>query len=137
VVPEEQDVHADHDGYQREHVKHYGRLFSHRFVSTVCEGVEQERLWPRGRYGHTQRRVTVRSADRLAHISDLRTRRLACQDGSCLARVVIPSLAVWWARSGHLGVRRVRQDLAVPLRVDLSGGGQLSADVFAVCIQGG
>src|SRR5208282_2042109 len=32
VVPEEQDVHADHDGYQREHVKHDGRLSSHRFV---------------------------------------------------------------------------------------------------------
>jgi len=31
VVPEEQDVHADHDGYQREHVKHDGYL-SHRFV---------------------------------------------------------------------------------------------------------
>src|SRR6516164_4274300 len=32
VVPEEQDVHADHDGYQREHVKHDGCLSSHRFV---------------------------------------------------------------------------------------------------------
>ena len=31
VVPEEQDVHADHDGYQREHVKHDGGRF-HRFV---------------------------------------------------------------------------------------------------------
>ena len=30
LVPEEQDVHADHDGYQREHVKHYGCLSSHR-----------------------------------------------------------------------------------------------------------
>src|SRR5215468_10823006 len=28
-VPEEQDVHADHDGYQREHVKHDGCLSSH------------------------------------------------------------------------------------------------------------
>jgi hypothetical protein len=32
VVLEEQHVHADHDGYQREHVKHDGRLSSHRFV---------------------------------------------------------------------------------------------------------
>jgi len=32
VVPEEQDVHADHDGYQREHVEHDGCLSSHRFV---------------------------------------------------------------------------------------------------------
>jgi hypothetical protein len=31
VVPEEQDVHAYHDGYQREHVKHDGYL-SHCFV---------------------------------------------------------------------------------------------------------
>ena len=30
LVPEEQDVHADHDGYHREHVKHDGRLSSHR-----------------------------------------------------------------------------------------------------------
>src|SRR5260370_41119689 len=28
-VPEEQDVHADHDGYQREHVKCDGCLSSH------------------------------------------------------------------------------------------------------------
>src|SRR5215467_16037906 len=32
VVPEEQDVHADHDRYQREHIKHDGCLSSHRFV---------------------------------------------------------------------------------------------------------
>ena len=31
LVPEEQDVHADHNGYQREHVKH-DCLSSHRFV---------------------------------------------------------------------------------------------------------
>ena len=28
-VREEQDVHADHDDYQREHVKHDGYLISH------------------------------------------------------------------------------------------------------------
>jgi hypothetical protein len=32
VMPEEQDIHADHDGYQREHVKHDGCRSSHRFV---------------------------------------------------------------------------------------------------------
>jgi len=29
-MPEEQDVHADHDGYEREHVKHDACLPSHR-----------------------------------------------------------------------------------------------------------
>jgi hypothetical protein len=29
-MPEDQDVHADHDGYQREHVKHDACLPSHR-----------------------------------------------------------------------------------------------------------
>ena len=29
LVPEEQDVHADHDAYQREHVKHDGNLSAH------------------------------------------------------------------------------------------------------------
>jgi hypothetical protein len=28
MVPEEQHVHANHDGYHREHEKHDGRLFS-------------------------------------------------------------------------------------------------------------
>jgi hypothetical protein len=32
VVPEEQEVYADHDGYQHEHVKHGGCLSSHRFL---------------------------------------------------------------------------------------------------------
>jgi hypothetical protein len=32
LVPEEQDVHADHDAYHREHVKHHDCLSSHRFV---------------------------------------------------------------------------------------------------------
>jgi len=30
LVPEEQDVHSDHDGYQREHVKYDGCPSSHR-----------------------------------------------------------------------------------------------------------
>jgi hypothetical protein len=29
-MPEEQDVHADHDGYQRDHVEHDASLSSHR-----------------------------------------------------------------------------------------------------------
>jgi hypothetical protein len=32
LVPEEQDVHADHDGYHREHVKRSGYPVSHRFI---------------------------------------------------------------------------------------------------------
>jgi hypothetical protein len=31
-VSEEQEVHADHDGYQRKHVKRGACLSSHRFV---------------------------------------------------------------------------------------------------------
>jgi hypothetical protein len=34
VVPEEKHVYTDHDGYQREHVKHDGCLCSHHFSST-------------------------------------------------------------------------------------------------------
>jgi hypothetical protein len=36
-MPEEQDVHADHDGYQREHVEHGACLPSHRF-SLLLDG---------------------------------------------------------------------------------------------------
>ena len=46
LVPEEQDVHADHDGYQREHVKHDGCLSSHRFVLLCVTEWEQERQPP-------------------------------------------------------------------------------------------
>src|SRR5664279_3274291 len=31
-MPEEQDVHADHDGYQREHVEHDACVPSHRSI---------------------------------------------------------------------------------------------------------
>lgn len=31
-MPEEQDVHADHDGYQREHVKPDASVSSHRSI---------------------------------------------------------------------------------------------------------
>jgi hypothetical protein len=31
-MPEEQDIHADHDGYKREHVKHDACLPSHRSI---------------------------------------------------------------------------------------------------------
>jgi hypothetical protein len=40
-VPEEQDVHADHDGYQREHVQHDAYLSCHGLV--LHDGVGQER----------------------------------------------------------------------------------------------
>lgn len=42
LVPEEQDVHTDHDGYHREHVKHDDRLSSHRLFSPLRDGVEQD-----------------------------------------------------------------------------------------------
>ena len=32
VVPEDQNVHADHDGYQRKHVKHDACLSCHSLV---------------------------------------------------------------------------------------------------------
>ena len=32
MASEEQDVHADHDGYHREHVKRGGYPVSHRFI---------------------------------------------------------------------------------------------------------
>ena len=38
-MPEEQDVHADHDGYQREHVKHDACLPSHRSTLLLEDGV--------------------------------------------------------------------------------------------------
>jgi signal transduction histidine kinase len=40
VVPQEQDVHADHDAHHREHVQHY-RQSSHRLVLLCARGVEQ------------------------------------------------------------------------------------------------
>jgi hypothetical protein len=49
-VPEEQDVHANDDGYEREHVKHDGCVFSHRFfllcvtLSTTSESLEIQRV---------------------------------------------------------------------------------------------
>src|SRR4029434_10258316 len=48
LVPEEQDVHADHDAYQREHVKHDGNLSAHLSFSTTCcgSGARAERLLP-------------------------------------------------------------------------------------------
>ena len=32
MVPEKKDIHADHDAYHREHVKHDDYLSSHRSV---------------------------------------------------------------------------------------------------------
>jgi len=42
-VPEEQDVHADDDGYQPEHVKHDGRLSSHPTLLLRAAELEPER----------------------------------------------------------------------------------------------
>jgi hypothetical protein len=42
VVPQEEDVHADHDAYHGEHVKHDGGLSSHCFV-LVCAAELGER----------------------------------------------------------------------------------------------
>ena len=38
LVPEEQDVHADHEGYHREHVKREGYPVSHRFILVCTAG---------------------------------------------------------------------------------------------------
>ena len=38
VMPEEQDVHADHEGYHREHVKREGYPVSHRFILVSTAG---------------------------------------------------------------------------------------------------
>ena len=38
LVPEEQDVHADHDGYHREHVKRGGYPVSHRLTLVSTAG---------------------------------------------------------------------------------------------------
>ena len=64
VVLEEQDVHADHDSYQCEHVKHDGCLFSHSSLllrpanrrdeeATTCRQrlLSAERLRPGARAG--------------------------------------------------------------------------------------
>ena len=63
VVPEEQDVHADHDGYQPEHVKHGDCGSSHRFV-LLCATE-----WSKGSAGcaedtSTQDEVTVSMSGR-------------------------------------------------------------------------
>jgi hypothetical protein len=42
LMPEEQDVYADHDGYKREHVHHGSCLSSHRFLLLCVAVVEQE-----------------------------------------------------------------------------------------------
>jgi hypothetical protein len=55
-MPEEQDVHADHDGYQREHVKHDACLPSHRStllledrVAAMDDAAGRQRI---GRFPH-------------------------------------------------------------------------------------
>src|SRR6516165_12545464 len=46
-VPQEQDVHADHDGYQREHVKHDGCLSSHPSFLLRAAEWSQSGAWRR------------------------------------------------------------------------------------------
>jgi hypothetical protein len=46
-VPEEQDVHADHDGYDREHVKYDGCLSSHPSFLLRAAEWSQNGTWRR------------------------------------------------------------------------------------------
>jgi hypothetical protein len=66
VVPEEQDVHADHDGYQREHVHHDAYLSCHGLV--LHDGVGQVRRTkvtsPLGQYVRRSRTLCMPSAAR-------------------------------------------------------------------------
>jgi hypothetical protein len=56
VMPEEQDIHADHDGYQREHVKRDGCRSSHRFVLLcAAERSKNSVCIPRARPHHAAR----------------------------------------------------------------------------------
>jgi hypothetical protein len=41
LVPEEQDIDDDHDGYQREHVEHDGCLSSHRYLLLCATDVSK------------------------------------------------------------------------------------------------
>jgi hypothetical protein len=45
LMPEEQDVHADHDGYQRKHVKHDSCPTSHRLIVTIGK-LPKPMRWP-------------------------------------------------------------------------------------------
>jgi len=45
LVPEEEDVHADHDSYHREHVQHDGCLSAHRLV-LLCATEWSKRAQP-------------------------------------------------------------------------------------------
>jgi hypothetical protein len=71
VVPEEEDVHADHDGDQREHVKHYDCV-SHRYV-LYRRRKRQQRHWLRGRYEPTQQAITISPPGRRSRLGILPT----------------------------------------------------------------
>jgi hypothetical protein len=48
-IPEEQDVHADNDGYQRERVKHDGCLSSHPAFLVLAAEQSQRDVWRQSR----------------------------------------------------------------------------------------
>jgi len=46
VMPEEQDIHAHHDGDQSKHVKRDGRVSSHRFILGAGGSAERVNTGP-------------------------------------------------------------------------------------------
>src|SRR5665213_1449128 len=81
VVPEEQDVHADHDGYQREHVKHDRAPYSHQsnLRKLTISPASSRRSWTSGPLcQHTS------SAQPSASISlILECQCMSCQPSEC------------------------------------------------------
>jgi len=69
VVPEEWNVRTDHDGYQREHVQHYGCLPAHCFVR-LCSPEWSKIGEPSARCGLRQSPVSVETS---AHAYRART----------------------------------------------------------------
>src|SRR5690348_16845599 len=62
LMPEEEDVHADHDAYHREHVEHNGRLSTHRWFPLCATGVSTlSSLYPDRCATHLRRAIPDRS----------------------------------------------------------------------------
>jgi hypothetical protein len=101
VVPEEQDVHGDHDGYQREHVKDDGYLSSHSFVllratdwSKSGAGRGQSwRSWPRA--ARSERAMAFLAAGMWLMIRIMV--RIAGPATGVLAPTPRPGVMVWMA----------------------------------------
>jgi hypothetical protein len=147
VVPEEQDVHADHYGYQGEHVKHDGCLSSHQFVllraterskrgagATVCEHVMHGRFdcsdagWESGREGRMARR-----ADRVRTVRAAGTVRLLERAGRLLVPLVPRSQAHRGLDSeatGRVAVGRVGVFRSTGPRAPQAPDGQIPASQF-------